>query len=98
MCVLYDTDFEWFQGLIPNPEEERDLEELNRPLLASVNTSMDRNFTDPNPPMGILIQYSKFFYYVYSNKFHCLEEFPFLFPPLEKRDVTGKVICKCFMS
>ena len=43
---------------------------------------------DPDPPMGILIQYSKFFYYVYS---HCLEEFPFLFPPLEKRDVTGKV-------
>ena len=25
------------QGLIPNPEEERNLEELNRPLLASSN-------------------------------------------------------------
>ena len=50
------TLIEWFQGLIPNAEEERELEELNRPLLASVNTS-----NDPDPPMGILIQYSKFF-------------------------------------
>ena len=41
------------QGLIPNPEEERNLEELNRPLLASVNTSMDINFTDPNPIKGM---------------------------------------------
>ena len=37
------------KGLIPNPEEERDLAELNAPLLDAVPESEDLNVTDPNP-------------------------------------------------
>jgi hypothetical protein len=37
------------RGLIPNPEEERDLAELNAPLLDAVPESEDLNVTDPNP-------------------------------------------------
>ena len=37
------------KGLIPNPEEEEYIRELNRALLDAVPESEDRNVTDPNP-------------------------------------------------
>ena len=36
------------KGLIPNPEEEQDIIELNRPLLDAVPASLDQNVTDPD--------------------------------------------------
>jgi hypothetical protein len=39
------------RGLIPNPEEERDLVQLNRPLLDAVPEGDDLNIIDPDPIM-----------------------------------------------
>ena len=37
------------KGLIPNPEEEEYIRELNRALFDAVPESKERNVTDPNP-------------------------------------------------
>ena len=50
MCVYFFNAH--FKGLVPNPEEERDLAALNSPLLDAVPESEDPNVFDPNQTMG----------------------------------------------
>ena len=51
ILVLYIYEYTfclYLKGLIPNPEEERDLQALNRPLLDAVPESLDFDVFDPD--------------------------------------------------
>ena len=49
--AVYSFAYVHLKGLIPNPEEERDLVQLNRPLLDAVPEGDDLNIIDPDPIM-----------------------------------------------